>query len=164
MGKKTFMVYVVDIICKLYLNIRWMYWTVYGTFDRIERASMDGTSREVLHNTGLLDPFGLTIDYDTQTLYWIDHTSDKLESSSADGSNRRLVTRVNVQCPYGIAFFDRKLYWGDSCSHTIYSAHINSPNAVSTVISTANDPYKVRVVSEGSQPITAGIQGVGLDE
>ena len=140
-----------------FFTTRWMYWTVYGSFDKIERASMDGTSRSVLHSTGLADPFALTLDYATQTLYWMDYSLDNLESSRADGSNRKLVTRVNVQCPYGVAFFNQKLYWGDACHHVIYSTHVNSPNSVSRLSSTENDPYKIRVISPESQPIITGI-------
>ncbi len=130
-----------------------MYWTDYGTIDKIERASMDGTSRTVLHSTGLSAPYGLTLDYNTQTLYWVDYTLDNLESSNADGTNRRLLTRVNIQCPYGITFFDRKLFWGDLCQHVIYSTPVDTPNDVSTVISTLDDPYCIHVISEDRQPI-----------
>lgn len=130
-----------------------MYWTDYGTLDKIERASMDGTSRTVLHSTGLSTPYGLTLDYNTQTLYWIDYTLNKLESSRTDGSNRILLTRVNVQCPYGITFFDQKLYWGDWCQHKIYSTFLTSPNSVSSVISTGSAPYRIQVISEERQPI-----------
>lgn len=131
-----------------------MYWTVHGSFDKIERASMDGTSRTVLHSTGLADPIGLTLDYETQTLYWVDYTLDNLETSSADGRNRKLLTKV--QYPHGLTFFDQKLYWGDSGHHVIDSTHVNSPNSVSAIVSTGNDPYAIHVVSQERQPI-AGI-------
>lgn len=139
--------------CKL-VCYRWMYWTDYGTA-RIERASMDGTSRQVLHSTGLSTPHGLTMDYDSQTLYWLDHTLDRLESSAANGSNRRVLTTLTNQCPYGITFYDQKLYWGDWCHHVIYSAHVNSTNAPSTVVATGNDVYRIQVVSKERQPITS---------
>lgn len=132
-----------------------MYWTDYGTFDSIERASMDGTSRTVLHNTDLSAPYGLTLDYTTQTLYWIDNSLDKLESSNADGTNRMLLTRVNIQCPWGITFFDQKLYWSDHCQHVIYTTFVNLPNSVSTLVSTGgSDSYRLHVISEERQPIT----------
>ena len=47
---------------------RYMYWSDWGIPATIERASMDGTNRTVLHNTGLQWPNALTIDYDNQTL------------------------------------------------------------------------------------------------
>ncbi len=130
-----------------------MYWTDYGTVGIIERASMDGTSRTVLHSTGLSAPYGLTLDYDTQTLYWVDYTLDTLESSSVDGSNRMLLTRENIHCPYGITFFDQKVYWGDRCRSVIYSTYLSSPNSASTVISTGN-PYRIQVISKDRQPIS----------
>ena len=117
---------------------------------------MDGTSRSVLHSTGLSETFGLTLDYDTQTLYWIDRSLDILESSGADGSNRRLLTSINIRSPYGITFFDQKLYWGDWGQHVIYSTFVNSTNSASILISTGNDPYYMQVVSEKRQPITSG--------
>ena len=113
---------------------------------------MDGTSRISLHTTELSAPYGLTIDYDTQTLYWVDYTLDKLESSSTDGTNRTIVTRASVQCPWGITFFENKLYWGDICRHVIYSTSVKMPNNVSSLISTSNDPYRLHVISKNRQP------------
>ena len=46
--------------------------------DTIERASMDGTSRTVLHSTGLASAYGLTLDYDSQTLYWTDRHLNRM--------------------------------------------------------------------------------------
>ena len=114
---------------------------------------MDGTSRTSLHTTELSAPYGLTIDYDTQTLYWVDYTLDKLESSNVDGTNRTVVTRASVQCPWGITFFEKKLYWGDVCQHVIYSTSINAPNDVSTLISTGDDPYRLHVITKERQPV-----------
>ena len=115
---------------------------------------MDGTSRTVLHSTGLALPYGITLDYATQTLYWIDNSLDNLESSNADGTNRRLLTRVNIQCPYGITFFDGKLYWGDLCQHVVYTAPVSSIGSSSVLVTAGNDPYRLHVISEESQPIT----------
>lgn len=135
---------------------RWIYWVNSGT-PQIERASLDGTSRTVLHSTGLISPHGLTIDYDTQTLYWTDYSLDNLESSHVNGTGRRVLTKVNVACPYSITFFDNKLYWGDTCYRVIYSTHINSPLSVTTLSSTGNNPYRIRVISEKRQPISGKI-------
>ncbi len=116
---------------------------------------MDGTSRTVLHSTGLTLPYGITLDYSSQTLFWIDYTLDNLEASNVDGTNRRILTRVNVVCPYGLTFFNKKLYWGDLCNHVIYSTSIDSPNSVSTVVFVGNDPYRLRVISEDAQIINS---------
>ena len=132
---------------------RWLYWTDYGTVNKIEKASMDGTSRAVVINTGLSLPYGLTMDYDSQTLYWIDDGVNRLESSNTDGSNRMLLTTLNIQSPYGITYFAGKLYWTDVSRDAIMSTFLDSPNSVSTIITTAsNNPYRIKVVSEQRQP------------
>ena len=94
---------------------RWLYWTDASTSNpKIERASMDGTSRTVLHNTGLTFPSGITLDYTSQTLYWIDAAGFRIESSAVDGSNRQTVTSVNVNInPWGIVYYSGNLYWTD---------------------------------------------------
>lgn len=81
MHKIRIAVVIVDsIVCN-----RWFYWTDRG-INTIERASMDGSTRMVLHETNLRDPYALTINYDEQMLYWADFTLNKIESSYVDGS------------------------------------------------------------------------------
>ena len=128
-----------------------MYWT------DTERASMDGTSREVLHNTNLVWPTALTLDYDTQTLYWLDASLDKLESSHVNGSNRRLLLSTQIYHPLGITFYQSRLYWTDWGTKEVLSASINLPSTVSKVISGRGVyPRGIFVVSLDKQP--AGLQ------
>ena len=130
-----------------------MYWTDWGTLAKIERASMDGTSRSVLHRTNLVWPNALTLDYPTQTLYWMDASLDKLESSSVDGSNRRLLSTTRIQHPYGITIYQGVLYWTDWVSDSILSARVTSPGVVSTVLSGLTlNPNGISVVSLDRQP------------
>ena len=67
-----------------------MYWTDWGNPAKIERASMDGQNRTVLHNTLLTWPNGITIDYSAQKLYWVDAFLDKIEYSGVDGTGRQV--------------------------------------------------------------------------
>ena len=48
---------------------------------------MDGTARTVLHSTGLVTVYGLTVDYENQILYWADYSNNRIEKSSTNGSN-----------------------------------------------------------------------------
>jgi len=131
-----------------------MYWTDWGTVAKIERASMDGTSRTVLHSTNLVWPNALTLDYSSQTLYWMDASLDKLESSSVNGFNRRLLsTNSRIQHPFGITIYQSVLYWSDWQSNSILSARVTSPGTVSTVLSgLLLDPMGIHVVSLDRQP------------
>lgn len=132
---------------------RLLYWTDTGT-DRIEIASMDGTSRTVLHSTGLSTVYGLTIDYDNQILYWID--SDQIEKSSTDGSNRAVISSSGITNPFAITFYDGKLYWTDLSNDAIYTLTVTLPT-VSQVIRINSDSYDIRIVTKERQP-----QGMAL--
>ena len=127
-----------------------MYWSDTGT-RTIERVSMDGKNRTPLHTTSLTTPYGLTIDYATQTLYWADYTLNKIESSNTDGSNRNLVTSTNIRDPYSITFFGGSLYWTDLSFNGIYSTLISSPNQVTSLLSLGVDPYGIKVIAEEVQ-------------
>ena len=130
-----------------------MYWTDWGTPGKIERASMDGTSREVLHSTNLTWPNALTLDYDNQILYWMDAWLDKLESSNADGSNRRLLSTTRIYHPFGITFYQNRVYWTDWTLNSVLSAPISHPTQVSVVMrGLVLDPMGISVVSVDRQP------------
>lgn len=49
-----------------------MYWTSHGDVVSINRAGMDGSSRERIISDGLVNPTDLTLDKAKQTLYWVD--------------------------------------------------------------------------------------------
>ena len=129
-----------------------MYWTDLGAIPKIERASMDGTSREILHNTSLIWPNALTLDYDTQILYWMDAGLDKFESSNVDGSNRKLLSTTHIYHPFGITLYQNWLYWTDWEKKAVYSAPLSLPSAARVVINTTLDPMGIGVVSLDRQP------------
>ena len=130
-----------------------MYWTDWGSPAKIERASMDGSSRTVLHNTSLVWPNALTLDYDTQTLYWMDAFLNKLESSGLDGSNRRLLSTFNIHHPFGVDIYRGRLYWTDWLADGILTAPINQLTDVSVVFGNLRlDPQGIKVVCQEKQP------------
>lgn len=145
-------------VCRIYRYLcisswlvfyRWLYWTDTGS-RTIERASMDGSARAVLHNTNLHTPYALTIDYASQTLYWTDYALNRLESSRTDGSNRILLS-TNLQDSYAMTFFTGKLYWTDLINNSIYSSQASSLSSITTTILINADPYAVHVIDESIQ-------------
>ena len=120
---------------------------------------MDGTSRTVLHNTNLSNPYGLTIDYENQILYWIDYSYDRIESSFVNGTGRVVLTYSSIGYPYDIAYFGGNVYWTDQSYVVtrsvnyggIYSASVD-PVTVTTVRSSFYNPYGISVFSEDGQP------------
>ena len=82
---------------------------------------MDGTERTVLHSHHLAWPNGLTMDYTTHTLYWIDAKVLTIESSFMDGSNRRPIRTVGLRHPFALTMFENSLYWTDWQRKSIYT-------------------------------------------
>ena len=111
---------------------------------------MDGTSRTVLHNTGLSNPYGLTLDYENQILYWIDYSYDRVESSYVNGTSRVVLTTSSISQPYDTAYHGGNVYWTDRSYDGIYSASVD-PVTVATVRSFTN-PYGISVFSKEGQP------------
>ena len=128
-----------------------MYWTDYGTTKTIERASMDGTSRTAIHFTDLSTPYGLTLDIDTQTLYWADYSRNRLEKSNVDGSNRQVVTTTSILDPYHITYYDGILYWGDWAYNRLLMTPVNGPSSVTFLTTSASDPYGIQIIAEERQ-------------
>ena len=129
-----------------------MYWTDTAS-DTIERASMDGLSRTVLHSTGLSGAFGLTLDYESQTLYWTDQHFNRIESSSVNGSNRQIIVS-NLLDPFGITYYEGNLYWADTSYLRIFTFSVESLSSrLVTLTGYLYDrPYYIHVVSEDRQP------------
>lgn len=119
---------------------------------KIQRVSMDGTGKTILHDTSLTAPYGLTLDYDTQTLYWTDYTLNKIEKSNADGSNRALVTTSMINDAYSITFFDGRLYWTDLSYNRILTTPVNSPHSA-YLTGSLNDMHGITAITEDRQPI-----------
>ncbi|XP_075387294.1 nidogen-2 isoform X2 [Tenrec ecaudatus] len=94
---------------------RMVYWTdVAGRM--ISRASLAlGAEPEIIINTGLISPEGLTIDHFHRTMYWTDSGLDKIESAMLDGSQRRVLFHTELVNPRAIAVdpIRGNLYWTD---------------------------------------------------
>jgi len=131
-----------------------MYWTDWGTIAKIQKASMDGRNRSVIHNTSLVWPNGLTLDYSTQVLYWADANLDKIESSNVDGSNRRVLVNIAGYHPFGITLFEDTLYFSDWIINGIRTTNKSGGQSVQTLYQTdcSLHPYGVQVFSEQRQP------------
>ena len=127
-----------------------MYWTDVGT-DRIEKSTMDGNSRTTLISTGLSNTYGLTLDYNSQTLYWADYSYNRIESSNVNGSNRRSINYARD--PWGITFYAGVLYWTDTYYDRVYSYSVTSQSSAPLTGYLGNSPYGIRVISEESQPL-----------
>ena len=137
-----------------------MYWTDWGDTPKIERASMDGTDHYTLFDTDLGWPNGLTLDYATQTLYWIDAKLDKIETASVIGDNRRQLSTPSdtIFHPFGLVFHGGYLYWSDWALNAILSAPVSDiQSGVSLVLTRLLlDPMAVHIIAADRQPSGPG--------
>lgn len=78
------------------LNVyRYLYWSDWGLEARIERARLDGSDRVHYVYTNITMPWGLTIDYETHTLYWCDTANDMQVSNFLRPIHRHLICFEN---------------------------------------------------------------------
>lgn len=73
-----------------FLVLSYLFWTDWG-LKTIQRASLNGENIKVLINDSLNFVNGLTIDYNSDRIYWVDAAFDKMESSTLDGDDRKTV-------------------------------------------------------------------------
>ena len=131
-----------------------MYWSTVGNQASIEKASMDGTNREIIHNTTLSFPYALTLDIPTQTLYWVDSASGRVETSAVNGSNRRLIMQASINS-HGIVAYNNGLYFINFLLNTInYVGNANESDVtvVNPLIASCGTFYGIQIVDQFRQP------------
>ena len=133
---------------------RYMFWVDWATH-KIERASMDGSDRIVIISDNILNPVSLTLDYSSQTLYWIDDHQG-IQSSSIDGTGRMLLfpsSNPIVYITYGMDYYSNHLYWTERAERAVYSAPTHNISSFSLLLSSLSwEPYQLHVVHPFSQP------------
>ncbi|XP_072345860.1 uncharacterized protein nid2a isoform X9 [Scyliorhinus torazame] len=91
------------------------YWTdVSGR--TINRVSLEpGAEPDIIINSDLMSPEGLTIDYLHRSMFWTDSGLDKIETAKVDGTDRRVLVDTDLVNPRGIAVdsLNGNLYWTD---------------------------------------------------
>ena len=119
---------------------------------------MDGSDREILHDTDLTGPNGLTIDIPNQRIYWIDAGRDTIEFSNTDGSQRTLLERRDDEIfhPFSITLADEFLFWTDWVQLAIYTTHKDLPNdnvvELDLYTQLINQPHGIEAVTPDRQP------------
>ncbi|PFX27283.1 Low-density lipoprotein receptor-related protein 6 [Stylophora pistillata] len=108
-------------------NNKWyMFWTDYG-FDhpRIERADLTGENRKIVVEFGVdwysqIFPMSVIIEYNTDTIYWIDRYDNYIDRADLDGRNKGTLKFIghNIN-PADLALYGVNFYWVDRNSRSI---------------------------------------------
>lgn len=113
-----------------------MYWSDWGTYPKIERANMDGSSRTTLVSSGLIWVNSLALDFKKRLLYWCDARLDKIERVDLQGNNRKLIMDLSSRSaryhPFGLALFEDTLFWSDWLTESVHK--YNMTLSVSSVL------------------------------
>lgn len=96
------------------LSFSYLFWSDWGESPKIERASMDGDpdTRKIIVSEHIVWPNGLSIDYITKTVYWIDGKLGLIKRMDYDGKNDKIVLERSSQ-PFSLTQYETKLFWTD---------------------------------------------------
>ncbi|KAI1237378.1 Low-density lipoprotein receptor-related protein 1B [Lamprotornis superbus] len=113
----------------------WMYWTdweedeIDASVGRIEKAWMDGYSRQVFVTSKMLWPNGLTLDYRANVLYWCDAYYDHIERIYLNGTDRKVVYNgKDLNHPFGLSHHGNYIYWTDYMNGSIFQLDLLTRN------------------------------------
>lgn len=102
-----------------------MFWTDWGNEAKIEKCQMDGSNRKtIVSGSDVGWPNGLTIDYGTSTLYWMDARLDHMMKANFDGSEKLKVLE-NLRHPFGLDINNGYAYWSDWHDMAIYRINMS---------------------------------------
>ncbi len=128
-----------------------MYWTDWGEPAKIERASMDGSDRQTIHSTELGEPNGITIDYQTQTIYWTDSELGVIEYSNTDGTNRRQL-ESGLSNPYAITIEGSLVFFTDLLDVGVHTTHkLDNDNVTKFTSAFTLQPTGIEVIAPNKQ-------------
>uniref|UniRef100_A0A8C4QIE6 Low-density lipoprotein receptor-related protein 2 n=1 Tax=Eptatretus burgeri TaxID=7764 RepID=A0A8C4QIE6_EPTBU len=99
----------------------YMYWTDWSTRAKIERATLAGNFRTPIINSSLVWPNGLTLDYESDMLYWADAYLQKIERATLIGTERQVVVGAVIY-PFALTIYQEYIYWTDWNTMSVYRA------------------------------------------
>uniref|UniRef100_A0A914WJQ4 EGF-like domain-containing protein n=1 Tax=Plectus sambesii TaxID=2011161 RepID=A0A914WJQ4_9BILA len=139
-----------------------MFWTDWEESNpRIERATLAGQDRRVIFRVLDIDnggwPNGLTIDFISERLYWIDAKSDSVHTILYDGGDHREVLRDSALLthPFAVSLFDSYVYWTDWRVNAIIRANKWNGTDVQIIEGTSAQPFDLKIIHPSRQPFSS---------
>ncbi len=101
-----------------------MYFTDWGNFPAIMRARMDGLFVSPIVDTDIRWPNSVTVDCETDHIYWIDAYYHRIERADLNGLERRVVlSDVNtIYHGFHLLVKGHHIYWSEWWTKTFYRA------------------------------------------
>jgi low density lipoprotein-related protein 2 len=133
---------------------RYMFWTDWGKWPRIERANMDGSNRTAIITTKIFWPNGLAIDLSRERLYFADAHLDYIESCDYQGKQRTilLANDLGLHHPHSLSFFEDHIFWVDrGHRQLIKTSRFNTRNKTS-MLEISSQALNVKIGHSSLQP------------
>ncbi|KAL1502194.1 hypothetical protein ABEB36_007372 [Hypothenemus hampei] len=140
----------------------YMFFTKWGlSAPLLERCNLDGTNRKAIVEEKIVYPYGVTVDYPTKNVYWVDTYLDYVEKVDYDGKHRKTVARgVHVRNAYGISVFESRIFVSSWYNNSIlqfnkFGNNIDKNLGVRTVVTNISRPFNIYVFHRQKQPDVA---------
>ncbi|XP_071149869.1 uncharacterized protein [Mytilus edulis] len=111
-SKKTFILQD-DIIFALTIDFkeRWLYYSTLGTNKTISRSRLDGSEKHTFIDVKLEKVTGISIDYNSGQLYWMENVEGVLKSTDSNGTYMMKVSStLTPGASMGISAYDGDIY------------------------------------------------------
>uniref|UniRef100_T1IZM8 Sortilin-related receptor n=1 Tax=Strigamia maritima TaxID=126957 RepID=T1IZM8_STRMM len=116
-----------------------LFWTDWGSQNPcISRSYMDGHNvQQLITKPHVFWPNGITIDYHTDKIYWVDAKLDYVAMADLDGKNMKyLIQSASIAPhPFAIGVYKDWIYWDDWIRHSILVANKFDGSGVQVVAS-----------------------------
>ncbi|XP_018572633.1 low-density lipoprotein receptor-related protein 6 isoform X2 [Anoplophora glabripennis] len=132
----------------------YMFWTDWGESPKIERAGMNGdpTTRKMIVTENIFWPNGLTIDYQTESIYWVDGKMKFIDRMDYDGGNRVRVLEKGFEYPFALTKFQSKLFWTDWKTMAIHYYDTEGSQRMPSELLVSQHPMYIHIWDQRRQP------------
>ncbi|CAH1788845.1 unnamed protein product [Owenia fusiformis] len=125
---------------------------------RIEMCSMSGDGRKTIMKVSTLEgagwPNGITVDYETTRVYWIDARSDSIHTINYTGGDHHEVLRGHdfISHPFSVSVFGNHVYWTDWRTNALVRANKWNGSDVEVIQRTTTQPFDLQIYHPKRQP------------
>ena len=120
-----------------------LYWTDYST-EKIERVNPDGTGRNAVITTGVVDLGDLAVDPSGGKIYWADWGTGKVQRANLDGTGvQDLITGLTDPDGIALDLTAGKMYFTDPGDGTIRSANLDGTGMQTIYTDLVYRPYRI---------------------
>ena len=129
--------------------------TDWGQEAKVLRSNMDGTNVQILAKDNVGWPNGITIDFVTRKVYWIDAKYHYIARMNYGGNEREMIIegKQYVSHPFAMTMLKGDLFFTDWLKKAVIRVgKSNSKENFEIIVSNLRKPMDVRVISEERQP------------